>query len=165
MQQILTMNNSNKQIIDKIISLIERDDSVDAPQDAIKWSKNIFRSRVAEPRKSIVEKIMAVLQVDLAPNKTVFGERSASASKARQMLFQAGDNSIDLRIVENEKSFAVRGQIFGEGFREAIVRLGDLETKTTDASEFSFPEISAGTYSLTLRAGEKEITIEDLEIK
>ena len=64
---LLTMriNNSEKQLISEIIYLMQTDKSIDAPQDAIKWSKNIFRARAAEPKKSFVQKILAVLQMDL----------------------------------------------------------------------------------------------------
>src|ERR1044072_2344307 len=104
----MTMKNSEKQFLEEIVSLMQRDESVDAPQDAIKWSKNLFRTRAAEPKKSFVQKILAVLQVDLAPNKAACGERSAAAAQERQMLFEAGDNGIDLRIKETEKGFVVK---------------------------------------------------------
>ena len=105
---ILGMTNENENLINKIVSLMETDSSVDAPTDAIKWAKNIFRTRAVEPKKSLVQKVLAVLQIDLSPNKAAFGERSASGAQARQMLFQAGDNSIDLRIAETEKGFNLR---------------------------------------------------------
>lgn len=144
---------------------METDNSVDAPQDAVKWAKNIFRTRAIEPRKSLVQKVLAVLQMDLSPNKAVFGERSASSAQARQMLFSAGDISIDLRIAKGEKGFNLRGQILGEGFANCIVKLGDFETESNDLCEFSFTEIPNGNYDLTLQSDEKEIVIENLEIQ
>ncbi len=161
----MTMKNSEKQFLEEIVSLMQRDESVDAPQDAVKWSKNLFRTRAAEPKKSFVQKILAVLQVDLAPNKAAFGERSAAAAQERQMLFEAGANGVDLRIKETEKGFVVKGQILGENFAKCTVKLGDAETKANDLSEFSFAGVPAGKYDLTLNSGEAEITIENLEIK
>jgi hypothetical protein len=165
MLMTMSINNSEKQIINEIIALMQRDESTDAPQDAIKWSKNIFRTRAAQPAKSFVQKILAVLQMDLAPNKAAFGERSASAAQERQMLFGAGENGIDLRIKAGEKGFALKGQILGEGFANSTVRLGDFEAKTGELSEFSFTDIPTGKYDLTLYSGETEITIKNLEIK
>lgn len=162
----MSINNSEKQILDEIIRLMQRDESIDAPQDAIKWSKNLFRTRqAAAPKKSFVQKVLAVLQMDLAPNKAAFGERSAGTDEARQMLFEAGENGIDLRIKETEKGFVVKGQILGEGFASSVVKLGDLETKTNELSEFFFTNVPNGKYDLTLQSGETEITIENLEIK
>ena len=96
----MSINNSEKQILEEIINLMMKDDSADAPEDAVKWSKNLFRTRAAaEPKKSLVQKVLAILQMDLAPNKAAFGERSAGTAQERQMLFQAGEsNAVDLRI-------------------------------------------------------------------
>jgi len=161
----MSINNSEKQIINEIINLMQTDDSVDAPHDAIKWSKNIFRTRAVEPKKSLVQKFLAVLQMDLAPNKAAFGERSAGASQEHQMLFSAGENGIDLRIKEGEKGFFVRGQILGEGFAGATIKLGDFETVASEISEFSFADIPGGEYNMTLKTDATEVTIENLEIK
>ena len=159
------MNTLNENLINEIVYLIQTDDSIDAPSDSVKWAKNIFRVRSAQPKKSIVQRVIAALQMDLSPNKAVFGERSASAVKSRQMLFQAGDNSIDLRVGKDEKNFSVRGQILGEGFAFCTVKLGDFETSANELSEFSLSGIPGGEYDLTLQSENTEITIESLEIK
>lgn len=158
-----TMNNSDDNI-KGIINLMQLDDSVDAPQDAIKWSKNIFRSRIAEPKRSMVEKVLAVLQIDLSPNKAVFGERSASAMQARQMLFEAGENSVDLRISKTDNGFTINGQILGEGFKNAAVKIAEIETRANELSEFKFENISVGKYDLTIQTSEKEIVLEEIEL-
>ncbi len=155
-----TMANLNENLIEKIVSLMQKDNSFDAPKDAIQWSKNIFRSKVIEPKKSLIQKVLAVLQIDFKQGQPVFGERSASASKSRQMLFQAGENSIDIRINNGE----VKGQILGEGFESCEVWLGEFSTKATELSEFKFSNIPSGVYDLTLKNGEKEITIQGIEL-
>ncbi|MBK8812531.1 MAG: hypothetical protein IPN69_17615 [Acidobacteria bacterium] len=160
------MNNEN--LIDKIVYLMQNDDSADAPADSVKWAKNIFRTRAVEPRRSFVQKIVAVLQMDLAPNKAAFGERSASAAAARQMLFGAGDNSIDLRIAESGKTFSIAGQILGPGFESAVVTLESPElainAETNELSEFKFPKIGKGIYRLTAKGVAKEIIIDGIEV-
>lgn len=155
------MNNSKN--IETIIQLMQMDASVDAPTDSLKWSKNIFRTRSAAPKKSAVARILAVLRVDLSPASAI-GERSTSAAEGRQLLFEAEGNSIDLRIKPTKSGFIIFGQILGEGFGEATVKIGDFETTANDLSEFSFFDIPAGSYDLTLRSAEKEITVSDLEI-
>jgi hypothetical protein len=163
MNLVNTMNNSDENI-KQIINLMQLDDSVDAPKDAIKWSKNIFRSRVVEPKKSIIEQVLAVLKVDLSPNQTVSGERSASASPTRQMLFEADDSSIDLRISATDKGFTIKGQILGEGFEDATVKIGELETKTNDLSEFEFSHVASGNYDLSIKTDHQEIVLKAIEI-
>ena len=157
--------NNSEEAIERIIHLMKTDESVDAPEDSIKWAKNLFRTRAAEPKKSIVQKVLAVLQIDLSPNKAAFGERSASAGQARQMLFQAGENSIDLRIKGTETGFILHGQILGEDFADGVAKLGDFQTKINELGEFKFAEIPKGKYDFHLRKNESEIVIENLELK
>ncbi len=159
------MIDANEKLIDKIIHLMEADSSIDAPQDAIKWAKNIYRSRAVEPKRSLAQKVLAVLQMDLLPGKAAFGERSASSAQARQMLFSAGENSIDLRITKTEKGSNIRGQILGEGLANSKVKLGEFETDCNELSEFAFKQIPDGTYDFTVRTGDAEIVVENLEIK
>jgi len=159
------MSKNSDQVINKIIGLMQADKSIDAPTDAIRWSKNIFRTRIVEPRKSIAQKVLAVLQMDLSPNRAAFGERSASASQARQMLFQAGENALDVRIVKTEEGFNLYAQVLGEGFANCTVRLGEFETTANELTEFKLAAVPGGKYDLILRSGEKEIVIEGLELK
>ncbi len=163
-----TRKMNNEDLLNKIARLMQADDSADAPADAVQWSKNLFRTRAVEPQKSVVERILAVLQVDLAPNRAVFGERSASAADARQMLFAAGGLQIDLRIAKAGKVFRVTGQVLGEGFAGAAARFSNAEKKFTtelnELSEFAFEKISKGKYTLTLQIRGKEIIIENIEI-
>ena len=160
---IKLMSKTDDQIISKIIRLMGTDTSVDAPQGAISWSKNIFLNRATKPQTSFAQRVLAILQMDLSPNKAAFGERSASASKARQMLFQAGDASIDLRVKQEDNSFSLHGQILGEDFTGGTIKLGDLETQINEPGEFKFAKILSGKYDLILQKGEKEIVIEGLQ--
>ena len=147
---------------------MQRDDSADAPADSIRWASNLFRTRAAERKPSFVKKLAAVLQMEISPNKAAFGERSASTSAARQMLYSADDHAIDLRIEKSEKGFTIRGQVLGDGFADASARLFDdgreFEAIASDTSEFTFENVPAGRYDLTLRAREVEITLKAIDI-
>lgn len=164
----LTMTISNNQITEQILELMRRDDSVDAPGDSVKWAKNIFRSRMVNSKAPIAQRILAVLRMDLAPNKTAFGERSAGVGQARQMLFDAGDNSIDLRINETGGAFEIQGQVLGEGFAGGSLELAGNEnnykTAVSEMSEFKLTGIAKGNYRIALRGGEKELVIEGLDV-
>ncbi len=160
-----SMSKNNDREIRRIIHLMRTDESYDAPADAIRWSKNIFLNKAVEQKKSIVERVLAVLQMDLSPNRAAFGERSASSSQARQMFFRAGENALDIRIAQTEKGFDLHGQILGEGFTNCAVRLGEFETTANELTEFKLTKIPGGTYSLSLRKDAKEIVLERLELK
>lgn len=163
--RLMKDKNSQEDFLNKIVHLMQTDKSEDAPQDSVKWAKNLFRSRVSEPKKSLAQKVLAILQMDLSPNKAAFGERSASASQARQMLFTAGENGIDLRISETEKGLLnIQGQILGENFANCVVKLGEFETQSNELSEFKFSEIPAGNYDLIFQTDETEVVIQGLSL-
>lgn len=161
------MNNDEK-TINAIILLMETDDSAPAPADAVKWSKNLFRSRAIEPKPTLIERIVAVLQMDLSPETAVFGERSGAAGTERQMLFSAGDNSIDLRAAKKGRKFRLAGQILGEGFEGGKITLEfegvSVTASISDLSEFSIEELLAGTYRLTVDGKSKQIIIDGINL-
>ncbi len=159
------MSKNNNQEINEIVRLIQTDKSIDAPAAAIRWSKNIFRARAVEPKKSVLEKVLAVLKMDLSPNRAVFGERSASASQAQQMLFEAGENALDIRITKTDRGFNLHGQILGEGFANCTIKLGEFETTANELGEFKLAKTPSGIYNLSVQINEKEIVVEDLELK
>ncbi len=51
---------------------MKSDDSKDAPSDSLIWVKNLYRSRASQPAKSIIQKILAVLEMDLSKNQPAF---------------------------------------------------------------------------------------------
>ncbi|PYS99373.1 MAG: hypothetical protein DMF63_12210 [Acidobacteria bacterium] len=147
---------------------MRRDDSVDATVDSIQWAGNLFRSRAAEPKPSLIKKLVAVFQMEIAPNNPAFGERSASTGSVRQILYRADENAVDLRIEREKKGFTIRGQVLGEGFADAKAGLSDdaktFETITNEASEFRFDNIPEGNYQLTIRGTTIEIELKGINI-
>ena len=168
MMMTLKMKNSNRQITELIQQLMQRDDSLDAPAGSVNWAKNLFRARAAEPKRSLVEKVLAVLQIDLSPQRAAFGERSAGAGAVRQMLFDAGENSIDLRIRGSKGVFEIHGQVLGMGFAGGEVELAGAGTsfkaRLNETSEFKLAGIAAGSYTFTAGSDEKELVIEGLDL-
>lgn len=160
---------STEKNLKNILDLMQRDDSVDAPADSIRWASNLFRTRATEPKQSLVKKISAILQMDLAPGKAAFGERSASASKVRQMLFRAEDNAIDIRVEPEKKGFTIRGQVLGTGFENASVMLSDevktLEARASETSEFQFDNVTAGRYELVIRGEGVEVSLRAVDVE
>ena len=159
---------STEKNIQNILELIGRDDSVDAPTDSIRWASNLFRTRAIEPKSSLLKKLVGVLQMEIAPNKPAFGERSATASTARQVLYGAGENAVDLRIEKSKKGFTIRGQVLGEGFAKASATLSDdmktFETTSNNLGEFRFDNVPAGNYKLSIYGSAMEIELKGVNV-
>ena len=160
------MKNSQEQKIKHIIQRMLADKSVDAPADVIKYAKNLYRAQAVEPKPSIVRRVLAVMRVDLAPNRAAFGERSATAGQARQMLFDSGENAVDLRITAVKNGFDIRGQILGDGFENGEIEISSdktsIRSKIDKMSGFIASAVPAGTYNFTIKGKNAEIVIEQI---
>lgn len=146
---------------------METDDSVDAPADSVKWVKNIFRSRAAGPERTLLRRVIAVLQAEIGTGQPAFGERSASASTSRQILYAAEDAAVDLRMRETGQTIAISGQVIGEGFENASVILAGEEqylVATNELAEFEMMDIAKGSYTLLIANGETEIVVKNIEL-
>lgn len=147
---------------------MEADKSVDAPADAILYAKNLFRVRAAEPKPSLLRRVIAIIQADLVPGTAAFGERSGGEGQARQMLFDSGENAVDLRIQKDGSRFTIRGQILGDGFENGTAEIASANSTVTanidDLGEFRFEGVAAGDYSMTVRGVSDEIIIDSLSI-
>lgn len=163
------MKNSEEHRIEHIIQRMLADRAVDAPQDAITYARNLYRTRAMEPKASIIKRVLAVMQVDLAPNRAAFGERSASGSQARQMLFDSGDNAVDLRVTAADGKFDIRGQILGSGFENGTIVIAGKNASITieidTASSFTISGLAAGEYDLTITGTNTEIQIDKIDLK
>lgn len=159
---------TSDQRIEHILRRMLADRSTDAPSDSIKWAKNFYRTRPMEQPAGIMQRIIAVVTANIAPGQLAFGERSSGAGQARQMLFEAGENAIDLRITESSGKFDVKGQILGNGFERSHITLaGDaaFTTETDESATFAIAGLPAGQYTLTIRGEAVELVVEQLMLK
>lgn len=163
------MNNPLEQKLNHIISRMQADTAIDAPVDVLKYTKRLFRTKAVEPKMSVVQRVLAVMTMDLAPNRAAFGERSAAGAQARQILFDSGDNAIDLRVTGVENGFEIRGQLLGGGFEDGTATLTSGSSSVNVVIDaiggFRYENIAAGEYSLVIASNTQEITIEQIVIK
>lgn len=160
------MNDPLEQNLEHIISRMKADTSIDAPPDSLKYVSDLFRTRSAAPRPTIVRRIVAALTMDLMPDRAAFGERSAAGGQARQMLFDAGEFAIDLRVSGGENGFDIRGQILGEYGAGSVTLSGDGHSSETDLDAdggFRFDAVAAGTYSIVIAGEGGELAVENIE--
>lgn len=156
------MKKQYEQKLEHIIRRMEADTSVDAPSDALKYVKDLFRTRASATAPTVLERIAAVLKIDLEPNRAAFGERSAAGGSARQMVFDSGENAVDLRITSNENGFGIRGQILGGGFEGAEVTISEQAVTIDEMGGFRFGALSSGEHTLVIHGAVSQIVIEKL---
>lgn len=156
------MKDPEEKLHEHIIQRMQSDCSVDAPANALHYAKNLFRTMAAKP--SMLKRIIAVLNIDLAPNQPALGERSGADGQIRQMLFDADEYAIDMRIKEAGNAFNLRGQVLGYGFENGVVELtdpaGSIIERLDEFSEFTISNIASGEYSLVVRGTGSEIFVE-----
>ena len=162
------MMNSPEQNLEQIMRRMAADRAENAPAEAVTYAKNLFRTRAVEAKPTVLRRIMASLQVDLAPNRAAFGERSAAGAEARQMLFDAEENAVDLRVTAVDDRFDIRGQVLGAGFEtgEAVIAAGGtaISSKLDAHGGFGFAGLEAGEYSLTISGTSTDIQIEKITL-
>jgi anti-sigma factor RsiW len=154
-----------------VTQLMRADTSQDAPRDAIFNAVGMFRARpsaVAAP--NLLRRIVAALSFDSNALAPAFGVRSGQSAPARQLLFNAGDFDIDLRLASNSEGWTVSGQVLGrcEGGEVSLGETGQAARSSAalnDLCEFTLPPVPEGSYALRLRLGETEIEIPGLSLR
>ncbi len=163
------MKKTHDQSLEHIIRRMQSDVAVDAPADTIRYAKNLFRVRASQSKESILRRVLAVMSVDLAAGTATFGERSTGEGQARQMLFDSGENAVDLRIHKVKNNFTIRGQILGAGFAKSRIEItsgsSSFTTQIDDIGEFRFDGIRPGEYSVVVRGHDQEIVLESVSFK
>ena len=147
---------------DKIIKLMQTDESEDAPKEAILWSKNLFRTRAVE--KSGVVSSLARLVKEISGNQLATGERSSASGTDRQMLFETDELSIDIRVAGSGESFTVKGQVLGIDEDEGLVSIGDQRARFDEFGAFEVAGLESGEYSITIKYGDSETIIERVRL-
>lgn len=141
----------------------------DAPPAVIKRAVDLFQNRpeLTPVLSGLRRQILAILHFDSAGRTPAFGIRSGN-SGARQLLFRAEANEIDLRIEPAGQMWILSGQVLGESTGGGTVLLrGEAENSETilnELSEFILPPVQAGTYKLILNLAEVDVGIDEIKI-
>lgn len=166
---------SRLQRVENVMLLMKTDREPDAPRDLIAYAVNIFGPGREAAAPSLLRRLVAALtfdsSVDLSP---AFGVRSGQAA-ARQLLYSAAGNDVDVRIRAEQDQWVVTGQVLGQecpGGEVKLVNLAGIEGRDApvtaalnEACEFSFPAVATGSYKLLLRLADIEVEVPQLELR
>jgi hypothetical protein len=157
-------------------ALVASDDSCEPPPWVLKRAIRMFEIERARPR--LVERVgqkIAALIFDSLTRPAVAGVRSTETAN-RQLLYRAGDYSIDLQVAPSDQSRAdLIGQILKEGetaFQSVAGLALSLSRKdetvcsivTNEMGEFKIKAIQQGEYDLSVVTPEGVISVYDLPI-
>ena len=156
---------SELQRLGSLITAMRTDTSEDAPRDVIAHAFNIFRQRETQP--SLLRRIVAALSFDSRALTPAFGVR-AGQSAVRQLLYEAEDNELDLRLVAVGEQWVIAGQVLGASCAGGQVELASdsaiVAASLNDLCEFKLAAVPAGSYRLRLRLEDVEIEVPQLEL-
>jgi len=153
--------------VEQTIKLMRTDETVDAPPELLREAIAVFRRRKESPA-SALRRIVAALSFDSLSLTPAFGVRSAPPT-SRQLIYNAEDSDIDLRITEHDKKWVVSGQVLGQDCSGGLVEIeADDESATAtlnDECEFTLPAVSGASCSIRLQLNNLTVEIPQLELK
>ncbi|MCU0492642.1 MAG: hypothetical protein MUD01_13700 [Chloroflexaceae bacterium] len=154
--------------LEQTLGLMRSDDSEDAPDHVINRALRLVRPPTPAPAApGLLQRLLASLRFDSMNQPLAMGVRSGGAT-VRQLLYNADDRDIDLRIVPEGTLWRISGQILGpDESGEVLLHSSDVSVtaELNTLSEFNLPLVPAGAYNLTIRQGNCEIEIGDIFIR
>lgn len=166
----------NRRWYERVQAVAASDDSIEPPPWVLKRAVKLFGSKPARPR--VIERIgsvVASLVFDSLARPALAGVRSTETAN-RQLLYLAGDYSIDLQIASSgETRLDLIGQVLrDEGMAfESVAGLslqlmsGDetiAATVTNEMGEFSISQIDQGEYDLRVETARGSIIVSGLPV-
>lgn len=135
----------------------------DAPLQAASGASGSRSAAGALGRRLIAEWIGGGGAGGFAP---AFGMRGTALGSS-QRLYRAEQCEIDVRIVTQGESWQLAGQLFGIDAVKHVTLSGpgfEASAAPDVTQEFGFSALPAGTYTLTVKAGELDIVIPAIEV-
>jgi len=154
--------------LDEVLHLMVTDRTPDTPRDIVADAINIFTSRAKVPQQSLKRRILAALSFDSNMNQApAFGVRSGQ-SGARQLIYSAEENDIDIRTTLHGNMWIVSGQILRDDCSGGRVEIKGVNGSATaiinELCEFTLPEVPSGDYFLRVHMADVEVEVPELEL-
>lgn len=154
--------------LERLIALARAAAFDEPPYDVVRRVKVLLRERRApSPGPRLLH---AMLRFDSALNRPAFGLR-ADASLERQILLDADDCVVDLRIAPAGDHVIVTGQLLADGrapaepaSAELLGAGGQASADLNELNEFTMPPVRPGQYTLTISLGDRTILVPGLEL-
>jgi anti-sigma factor RsiW len=155
----------------RVVGLMRHYDAVDTPPHVIAGLVPLLRQRRQatsggnESAPGWRQRIVAALRFD-SLRQPGLSLRTGQLA-ARQVLFDAGQYDVDVRIAPSANAWTVSGQVLGPRTGGQVELRGPaaiVQTELNALNRFLLPPIPAGRYMLSLRLDTAEVEIADLEV-
>lgn len=155
--------------LEQTIATMRMDMAEDVPSDVSARAINLFRPRTStRTTLSVARRVLAALSFDSMQLTPQFGVRSGQAT-ARQLLYNADEIDLDVRVEQRGAEWAVTGQVLARTCGGGKVELASLpvtvQAELNEQCEFTLPAVPAGRYTLRLRLADTEIEVPDLVLQ
>lgn len=156
--------------LEALLNTMRQDTMEDAPPELIARTVALFRARSREAAPSLMRRIVAALRFDSQQMSPAYGVRSGQTGGARQLLYSAGENDLDLRLSQSDGAWVISGQVLGPDCMNAEIELQGETTASQRAvlneqCEFRLSPVPSGSYHLRLRLVDTEVEIPQLELR
>jgi hypothetical protein len=154
--------------LQQLINTMRADTAIDPPNYVVARALDLFPALVAAAKEpSLVRRVLAALSFDSLELPAAYGVRSGQTA-TRQLLFNAGENDLDLRVTPSGESWVLSGQVLGDctgGEVELEGASGAASITMNELCEFTLPALPTGSYTLRLRLNEMEVEVPQLELR
>lgn len=166
----------NRQWYERVRAIAARDDTVAPPPWVLMRALKLFgRERAQDEAVDSFGRTVALLIFDSLSQPALAEVRSAEVSN-RQLLYRAGQYSIDLQIALDRSIGELTGQVLREsesGFDSVTELPVDLfsggeklhSTVTNEVGKFTIKTVSVGEYDLLIETRVGLITVPQLQVK
>jgi anti-sigma factor RsiW len=153
--------------LEGVIAAVRTDAVEDAPAAVLARAARLLTAqRAAERRPTLRRRLLAALRFDSAERPAALGTRTGQPP-ARQLLFLADGNELDLRIAQADALWAVRGQLLGPAEAGEVTLQGPTaawSVALNELGEFTLPPVPAGSYILAVRLLDLDIEVPNLTV-
>ena len=139
---------------------------VGAEPVTVSRAARLLTAQPAAERQGLRRRLLAALRFDSAERPAALGTRTGQPP-ARQLLFLADRNELDLRIAKADARWAVRGQVLGPAEAGEVTLQGPTaawSVALNELGEFTLPPVPAGSYILAVRLLDLDIEVPNLTV-
>lgn len=146
--------------LEQLLALASTETGDKMPSPVVARALQLWRERRAALTPPPRRRILATLRFDSALAPLALGRRGGPGA-ARQLMFTAEQQDVDVRIKPSGAGWVVWGQLLGAaaGAQVELAGPATVQTQLSPLGEFSLPPVPRGAYTLQLQLEDVELSM------